>query len=162
MLEQLALAGGTAVVGAMATDSWMLARARVAELFRRSGDAKRQQALEGQLDSNAQLVAEAEDSDQVRQTLLPLWQLELRALLGRDPDAAEQLRALIEEVRPSETDEPKWVQDVDVRDNATAFAVQGGNIINHQHNNSAASARSTDLPEAREEFGGGGPSEANR
>ncbi|MEI5131995.1 hypothetical protein RB199_07160 [Streptomyces libani] len=110
MLDELVTAGGTAVVGAMATDSWMLARTRVAELFRRRGGEERQQAIEGQLDSNARLVAEAEDGDQVRQTLLPLWQLELRSLLRRDPAAAEELRALIEEVRPAGNSESKWVQ----------------------------------------------------
>ncbi|MFK4067074.1 hypothetical protein [Streptomyces sp. NPDC029674] len=104
----------------------------------RRGDEERQQAIEGQLDSNAQLVAEAEDSDQVRQTLLPLWQLELRSLLQRDPAAADELRALIEDVRPAGKSEPKWVQDVVVRDNAKAFLVQGGNIVNHHYGEEGA------------------------
>jgi hypothetical protein len=154
VLDQLVLAGGTAVVGAMATDSWTLARARVTELFRRSGDGGRQRAIEGQLDSNAQLVAQAEDSEQVRRALLPLWQLELRSLLRRDPDAAEQLRALIEEIHPREADVTKWVQDVDVRDNATAFVVQGGNIVNHHHSSESAPARRADPPAGNGEFGG--------
>ncbi|WP_320776852.1 hypothetical protein [Streptomyces sp. CRN 30] len=135
MLEELVMAGGTAVVGAMATDSWLVARARVAELFRRHGGEDRRQAIEGQLDGNARLVAEAEDGDQdqVRQTLLPLWQLELRALLRRDPAAAAELRALIDEVAPAGNREPRWVQDVVVRDNGQAYVVQGGNIVNHHH-----------------------------
>ncbi|MGW7557805.1 hypothetical protein [Streptomyces rimosus] len=117
----------------MATDSWSLARARVAELFRRRGGEGRQQAIEGQLDSNERLVTEAEDRDLVRRTLLPMWQLELRSPLQRDPEAAEELRALIEEVRPAGSSTPKWVQDVVVRDNAKAFVVQSGNIVNHHH-----------------------------
>ncbi|MEV0117420.1 hypothetical protein AB0H77_29995 [Streptomyces sp. NPDC050844] len=162
MLDELVMAGGTAVVGAMATDSWVLARTRVAELFRRRGGEERQQAIEGQLDSNARLVAEADDSDQVRQTLLPLWQLELRSLLQRDPAAAEELRALIDEVRPAAHVEPKWVQDVVVRDNAKAFVVQGGNIVNHHHSAEPAPGRSAEPPEREREFGGEGPGGAVR
>ncbi|MGW0735013.1 hypothetical protein [Streptomyces sp. NPDC002851] len=154
MLDELVLAGGTAVVGAMATDSWTLARARVAELFRRRGGEDRQQAIEGQLDSNARLVAEAEDSDEVRQTLLPMWQLELRSLLRRDPEAADELRALIEEVRPAGNSAPKWVQDVVVRDNAKAFVVQGGNIVNHHHGPESAPDRAAEPPEDDGESGG--------
>ncbi|AWN31230.1 MULTISPECIES: hypothetical protein [unclassified Streptomyces] len=162
MLDELVTAGGTAVVGAMATDSWMLARTRVAELFRRRGGEERQQAIEGQLDSNARLVAEAEDGDQVRQTLLPLWQLELRSLLRRDPAAAEELRALIEEVRPAGNSESKWVQDVVVRDNAKAFLVQGGNIVNHHHSPESAPARSAEPPQREGRVEGEGTAGAAR
>ncbi|WP_432142184.1 hypothetical protein [Streptomyces sp. bgisy084] len=162
MLDELVMAGGTAVVGAMATDSWMLARTRVAELFRRRGGVERQQAIEGQLDSNAQLVAEAEDGDQVRQTLLPLWQLELRSLLRRDPAAAEELRALIEEVRPTGNSESKWVQDVVVRDNAKAFLVQGGNIVNHHHGTESAPGRTAEPPQGERKVEGEGTAGSTR
>ncbi|MGW6054949.1 hypothetical protein [Streptomyces sp. NPDC055189] len=162
MLDELVLAGGTAVVGAMATDSWTLARARVAQLFRRRAGEDRQQAIEGQLDSNARLVAEAEDGDQVRQTLLPLWQLELRSLLQRDPAAAEELRALIDEVRPAGNSEPKWVQDVVVRDNAKAFVVQGGNIVNHHHGSDPAPDRSAEPARADGDSRGEGTGGAAR
>ncbi len=162
MFEDLVLAGGTAVVGAMATDSWTLARARVAELFRRHGGEGRQQAIEGQLDSNAALVAEAEDGDEVRQTLLPLWHLELRSLLRRDPAAAEELRALVEEIRPAGNSEPKWVQDVVVRDNGKAYLVQGGNIVNHHHGIESATDRTAEPPQSERESGSEGAGGAAR
>ncbi|MDQ8705353.1 hypothetical protein RCO28_23065 [Streptomyces sp. LHD-70] len=162
MLDQLVVAGGAAVVGAMATDSWMLVRTRVAELFRRRGGEEGQLAIEGQLDSNARLVAEADDGDEVRQTLLPMWQLQLRELLRRDPEAAEELRTLIDEVRPAGSSEPKWVQDVVVRDNANAFVVQGGNIVNHHHGAGPVPGRPAQPPEEEGQFGGDGNGRAAR
>src|SRR5581483_9272505 len=66
----LAEAGGSALVGAMATDAWQATRSGVARLFGRDGSARRA-AIEAQLDGNAALVAQAEDPDEVRASLVP-------------------------------------------------------------------------------------------
>ncbi|MFF7655741.1 hypothetical protein ACFZCY_38965 [Streptomyces sp. NPDC007983] len=132
MLEELILAGGTTVVGAMATDSWIAARGGVARLFRRRGEDQ-QAAIEAQLDNNAALVARADDAERVRQSLLPVWLLELESLLDQHPDAVDELRELISEVqkRLPET-QRAWVQNNVAKDGGQLFAVQGGNVIVHQ------------------------------
>ncbi|MGH3797895.1 MAG: hypothetical protein ACRDSP_23765 [Pseudonocardiaceae bacterium] len=96
----LAETGSTSLVGAMATDTWQTTRSGVARLFGR-GRPARQARIEAQLDDNAALVAQAEDPDEVRQSLVPVWRMELEALLRRHPDAAKELRALLaQEAQP--------------------------------------------------------------
>ncbi|MGP8297763.1 hypothetical protein ACTPOK_07375 [Streptomyces inhibens] len=132
MLEELVLAGGTTVVGAMATDSWAAVRAGVARLFRHRGEERRS-AIEAQLDGNAELVAQAEDRERVRQSLIALWSLELESLLDRHPEAVDELRTLIGEIeagRPA--GQQTWVQTNVARDNGRVFASQGGNVIIHE------------------------------
>ncbi|HEU0087214.1 MAG TPA: hypothetical protein VFQ77_06150 [Pseudonocardiaceae bacterium] len=130
-LAALAGAGGTALVGAMATDAWQATRSGVARLFGRGGPA-RQKAIEAQLDSNATLVAQAEDPDEVRQSLAAVWRLELAALLRQHPDAEDELRALVAQIHeelpaPQQT----WVQTNIARDQATQYNVQHGNLHVH-------------------------------
>ncbi|MFJ9870417.1 hypothetical protein [Streptomyces sp. NPDC101165] len=132
MLEELILAGGTTVVGAMATDSWTLARGGIAKLFGRRGEGQ-QASIEAQLDNNAALVVRADDAERVRQSLLPVWQLELESLLGEHPDAAGELRELIDEIRQQLPETQRaWVQNNVAKDGGQVFAVQGGNVIVHQ------------------------------
>ncbi|WKX69223.1 hypothetical protein [Streptomyces sp. XD-27] len=132
MLEELILAGGTTVVGAMATDSWMAARDGVARLFRGRGE-DRQAAIEAQLDNNAALVVRAADAERARRSLLPVWLLELESLLDQHPDVAGELRELVSEIqrRLPET-QRAWVQNNVAKDGGQVFAVQGGNVIVHQ------------------------------
>ncbi|MFN2496846.1 MAG: hypothetical protein ABR608_13200 [Pseudonocardiaceae bacterium] len=130
-LAALAGAGGSALVGAMATDAWRATRSGVAQLFGRGGPAQ-QRAIEGQLDSNATLVAQAEDPDEVRQSLAAVWRLELAALLRQHPDAEDELRALVAQIHeelpaPQQT----WVQTNIARDQATQNIVQHGNLHVH-------------------------------
>ncbi|MFI9583843.1 hypothetical protein ACIHCQ_18790 [Streptomyces sp. NPDC052236] len=132
MLEELILAGGTTVVAAMATDSWMAARGGVARLFCRRGEDQ-QAAVEAQLDNNAALVARADDPERVRQALLPVWLLELESLLGQYPDAADELRELISAIQERLPETQRgWVQNNVAKDGGQVFAAQGGNVIVHQ------------------------------
>lgn len=94
MWGELVESGSTAVVGAMDTDAWRGARARVSRMFGR-GRPIRQARYEAQLDDNADRVAHAEHPDQARADLVAVWRLELQALLQRYPDAAGELRALV-------------------------------------------------------------------
>ncbi|WP_370219618.1 hypothetical protein [Kitasatospora sp. GAS1066B] len=116
----------------MATDSWAAAREGVARLFRHRGQ-ERQSAIETQLESNAALVARAEDVERTRRSLVPLWVLELESLLAEYPEAVAELRTLISEIEatraaPQET----WVQTNVARDNGRVFASMGGNVIVHE------------------------------
>jgi hypothetical protein len=130
-LAELAGAGGTALVGAMATDAWQVARSGVARLFGRGGPA-RQVGIEAQLDSNAVLVAQAEDPEAVRQSLVAVWRLELEGLLRRYPEAEAELRALVRQVREAlPAPQQTWVQTNIARDQAVQNIVQHGTLHVH-------------------------------
>ena len=132
MLQELILAGGTTVVEAMATDSWAAARDGVARLFRHRGEEE-QSAIEAQLDNNAALVARAGDGERARQSLVPLWVLELESLLNEYPDAVPELRTLISDIEATRpTAQKTWVQTNIARDNARVFASMAGNVVVHE------------------------------
>lgn len=131
MLGELAAAGGSALVGAMATDAWQATRSKVAGLFGRGGSARRS-AVEAQLDGNAALVAQAEDPDEVRRSLVPVWRLQLEALLREYPGVEEELRALVAQVRQVlPAPQQSWVQTNIARERATQNIVQHGTVHVH-------------------------------
>jgi hypothetical protein len=134
MLEELAAlaaAGGSALVGAMATDAWQATRSRVARLFGRGGP-HRQVSIAAQLDDNAALVAQAEDPDEVRQRLAPVWRLQLEALLRQHPNAEDELRALVAQIQEAlPAPQQTWVQTNIARDHATQYNVQHGSLHIH-------------------------------
>ncbi|WP_435176545.1 hypothetical protein [Actinacidiphila sp. bgisy145] len=135
MLEaaaDLALSGATTVVAAMATDAWAGARDRLARLFGRSGGAQ-QASLDAQLEGNAALVAQAEDAERVRAALVPVWQLHLAGFLREHPEAADELRVLLSEIRSALPEDRRAQVQMNVaRDNGRVFAAQGGDVIVHQ------------------------------
>jgi hypothetical protein len=103
-------AGGTVLVAAMATGRWQATRAGMTGLFGHRGPA-RQAAIGVELDAHAALVAQAENSEEVRQDLATVWQLELAALLRHHPETLDQLRALIVRVWETlPTPQQTWVQ----------------------------------------------------
>ncbi|WP_051823453.1 tetratricopeptide repeat protein [Streptomyces sp. NRRL S-1448] len=98
-LAALAGAGASAVVQAMATDTWADVRLRVSELFRRAAaDAPAEAAAETPAGAAAaeepSPAAPPESSDEVTAR----WQASLRSLLEQHPEAAAELRALCEEL----------------------------------------------------------------
>jgi hypothetical protein len=118
-LQAIATAGGSAIVGAMATDGWKAVRARVAKLFGH-GNVVDQAAAEEFLDTDARLVefAEEGDRDRTRAELLPAWQVRLAEFLRRHPEAVAQVHALAPSGSP--------VQHNIATSNGTLYAVQGG------------------------------------
>jgi hypothetical protein len=128
VLEALALTGGTTLVAAMATDAWQTTRARVARLFRH-GESTQRSAVEAQLTNSNTLVMEAEDTERARMGLVPLWQLQLEALLRQYPEAEGELRSLIAEVRGALPEaQQSWAQNITARDHGHAYGAQGGNV----------------------------------
>ena len=126
-LEALAAAGGSAIVGAMATDAWEFTRSRMASLFGR-GDARRTEAIEGQLEEDAGMLERAADTEHARQDLLPTWRRRLADYLTQDPEAAQGLRELVEQVQAKlPTQQQAWMQTNIAREHATQYIVQGGN-----------------------------------
>ncbi|MEU7039265.1 hypothetical protein ABZ958_37255 [Streptomyces sp. NPDC046237] len=146
-LAALAQAGAVAVIGAMATDLWQGARDGVVQLFRRgeapgeggvgagdAGAAGGADAVGNRLDEDAALVAGAEhaEADLVRRELVPLWRRQLTRLLEEHPDSEAELRELVERLRSALPAERQvWLQSNTARDNATLFAVQGGDLHYH-------------------------------
>lgn len=115
----------------MATDAWGATRSGVARLFGRGGSA-RQAAIEAQLDGNAALVAKAGDPDEVRASLVPVWRLQLEALLSEYPDVGEELRVLVAQVRQAlPAPQQSWVQTNIARDQARQNIVQRGTLHVH-------------------------------
>ncbi|MFE5859107.1 hypothetical protein ACFQ77_00950 [Streptomyces virginiae] len=128
-MEALALAGGTTVVAAMATDAWPTAREGTVRLFACRGQAGSAQ-VEARLDDNAALVGRSADTDRARAALAPGWQLELESLLTDHPDLVDELRVLIERVKPALSQaQQTWVQTGIAKDNALLAQSQNGNVV---------------------------------
>lgn len=129
MLEALAAAGATALVGAMATDVWQAARSGFARLFGR-GDRRREQLVDTRLSQAATQIAQVDPSDQerVRQEVLAAWRVRLRDLLEEHPEAQEELRRLTEQVQARlPAAQQAWVQHNLAHDHGTVYGVQTGN-----------------------------------
>jgi hypothetical protein len=129
-LMALAAAGGTTLVGAMATDAWEAARDGVARLFGRAG-ADRRTVIEGQLAEDADTLAHVGEAEreQVRQELVPVWRRRLARLLEEHPDASveTELRDLVARVQAAlPPAQQAWVQN-NTAHGGNLFAVQGGN-----------------------------------
>jgi hypothetical protein len=130
----LAAAGGSALIGAAATDAWQAARDGVLALFGRGGD-RRREAAAARLDEDAAAVEAAApgERDGVRAQLLPKWQTRLADLLEEYPEAREELQAWVQRVRDQlPPAQQSWVQNNTAQDRGTVFAVQGGNQHIHQ------------------------------
>ncbi|MFD9069111.1 hypothetical protein [Streptomyces lasiicapitis] len=97
-MDPIAVAAGTALISAMATDAWQQARMRVVEWWRtvRPDEAE---SIDGELaDAHTQvLVAREEDDEDREQDLVTDWQMRLQLLLRADPALAEQLRVLLDD-----------------------------------------------------------------
>nr|WP_229359968.1 hypothetical protein [Streptomyces albidoflavus] len=100
-LAALAASGASSLVGLMVSDAWSAARDRVARLFARGGD---EDQVAGELTAARAELAEADRNgdEEHRADIQEEWQLRLRRLLRSDPDAAAELRALLDEIAPAE------------------------------------------------------------
>ena len=129
-LAAVASTSATTLVAAMTTDAWHGARSGVGRLFRRDG-RDRQKTAEMQLDSNADLVAKADDQNRARTSLVGVWTLEFERFLIQHPDADDDLRALMAQVRASlPSAQQSWVQTV-IAYGGLSVGVQGGNVVMH-------------------------------
>lgn len=129
-LSGLAAAGGTALMGAAATDAWHSVRARFARLLGQGAPPLEQVELE-RLDRGAADVESApeHDRDTVRRHLERRWTDRLEVLLEEHPETAAELRALIDEVSaglPHTTQ--TWVQNNVAQAGAVQNITQHGDI----------------------------------
>lgn len=98
-LAALAAAGGTAVVEAATTDAWQRAKAGLARLLGR-GDERRTEVSLGRLDATrAELVPlTGGELQRAREVRAAEWTTRLRDVLEEDPDSAEDLRRLLDDL----------------------------------------------------------------
>jgi hypothetical protein len=133
-VDALAAATATAIVTAMATDSWAGLKKLIQALFRRIG-TDQARAAQSRLDSDARLVEGARDPETARQDLLGPWTSELVALLRAAPGSAAELSALLhaysESRRPGRPGQADVVveQTTIVGNDATATVVGVGNVV---------------------------------
>ncbi|GLX48594.1 hypothetical protein Shyhy01_15440 [Streptomyces hygroscopicus subsp. hygroscopicus] len=95
---ELARTAGTAIVGAMATDTWNRTRDGIVALWRRAHPEGTEQ-VGSQLDATRDdlLNARARGDELSEAELRAEWQGRVRRLLVEHPDLAATLRALLEE-----------------------------------------------------------------
>ncbi|WP_328316912.1 hypothetical protein [Streptomyces sp. NBC_00388] len=131
-LTALVTAGATALVQQMATDAWSRTRDRVAAFLARRGGAD-PGALAAELDAaRAELAAARRDGDEeAAADVRGEWRLRMRRALQADPEAAAELRALLDELAPARS----APQIGSVSNSFTGVAhhgivVQAGNIEN--------------------------------
>ncbi|MFE3828570.1 hypothetical protein [Streptomyces sp. NPDC059092] len=100
-LVALATAGATALVQQMATDGWSGARDRVARFFAARGWGSAESVGADLEVTRAELtVAQREDDTEAVDDLRAEWRGRLRRTLRADPQAAAELRALLDELSP--------------------------------------------------------------
>jgi hypothetical protein len=129
-----AAAGGTALIGAAATDAWQTARNGVVKLFALGGK-RRAELARDRLDRDAAVIDAAGPGERngVRARLLPEWQVRLADLLEEFPGAREELIAWAEQVLAQlPAAQASWVQNITAAaPGATAQGAMFGNVINY-------------------------------
>ncbi|MEU8437114.1 hypothetical protein AB0F18_30290 [Streptomyces sp. NPDC029216] len=126
----------------MTTDLWQGTREGVARLFRRH-DPDRETGVMAMLDEDARTVGstDVEEVGEVRRELVPVWRRRVLALLTEHPGAVEEFRELVERTGPLlPGGQQLWVQTNIAHGSATQFAVQGGNIVYRQADESRPSS----------------------
>ncbi|WP_328325500.1 MULTISPECIES: hypothetical protein [unclassified Streptomyces] len=105
-LTALVTAGATTLVQQMATDAWARTRDRVAAFLARRSSAD-PDAVAAELDAaRAELATARQDGDeQTAADVQGAWRLRMRRALQDDPEAAAELRTLLDELAPQE---PAW------------------------------------------------------
>jgi hypothetical protein len=100
VMTQLAQAGATAIVAAMVTDAWQQMRMSIAAVLGR-GAPERVSAEEAELEASREQILQAGDDerDEVTRDQLAQWRGSLRRLMATDPDAADDLQALVDSLR---------------------------------------------------------------
>ncbi|CAL9387258.1 hypothetical protein [Streptomyces sp. enrichment culture] len=126
-LVALASTGAAALVQQMVGEAWEQTRGRVAAFFaRRSGQDVA--VIDGELEeARAELVdAERSGDDEARDEALTEWRSRMRRALRNDPEAAQELRALLDELKGTEA-APRQI--VETHNTMSHSTVHGGTVI---------------------------------
>lgn len=134
-LLSAATAGGSALIGAVATDVWQSARAGVCRLFGRAGQ-RRGDMAQGWADQTAAEItgAPSEQQIEVRQRLALLWQQRLADLVEEHPELGDEVRMWAADLRQQlPAAEKDWVNTFIAGGNATQYNAPGGSITVTNH-----------------------------
>jgi hypothetical protein len=135
-MDPLVLAAASAVVSALATDSWQQVRDAVVRLWRRARP-DHASAIESDLDDTRLELAAARDAgdSSAEEGLVADWQRRLRRLLAADPALeAELQRVLDEQITPllpaAEQERVRIIQNITASaPGALAQGAMFGNVI---------------------------------
>ncbi|MEO7193627.1 MAG: hypothetical protein ABIZ05_02215 [Pseudonocardiaceae bacterium] len=97
-MDPIVVAFGTALVGAMATDTWQRARASVVALWRRA-HPQHADIVEADLEGLRDQVLDAREAGRadIEQALTGVWQGRVQQLLLDEPAVAVELRRVLDE-----------------------------------------------------------------
>ncbi|WP_017594900.1 hypothetical protein [Nocardiopsis potens] len=126
-VSQLAMEGASVLVQSMLTDLWQGVRPRFAALFGKGEDTVGEE-LE-------QVRAEIDEGETEPEDVEQEWAARLRRVLKNDPEAAEALRAIIDEAAPRERPSYSSVNTVTggSHENLTQIGYVGGNSYVGDH-----------------------------
>ncbi|MGW1073112.1 hypothetical protein [Streptomyces sp. NPDC002537] len=136
------MTGASAIVSAMATTAWEEARERTVALFRRrhdaghgdGGESAGRDSVRAELEASAARVLDAADQEAARQDQERRWRVDLEDLLRGDPGAADELRALTDEVRGRvRVAQPVWHQNIVAGNGGSAYGALGPGSSVHIH-----------------------------
>ncbi|MEV4876811.1 hypothetical protein [Streptomyces cyaneofuscatus] len=104
-LTALAASGATTFVGLMATEAWSQVRGRLARFLARGEDSE---AVDAELEeSREDLVAARRSGDEdSAEDIAAAWRVRLRRALRDNPEAAGELRDLLDELAPHQASGP--------------------------------------------------------
>lgn len=95
-MEPIAAAAGTALVGAMASDGWPVARAEMVAFWRRCRPDEADDVAGELTEVRAEvLAARRADDPELERSLAGMWQRRLAELLRADPGLVGELRSLL-------------------------------------------------------------------
>ncbi|MBE1490456.1 hypothetical protein [Plantactinospora soyae] len=97
-MEPIAVAAGTSLVGAMASDGWPVARAEVVAFWRRARADEADTVADDLAELRAEVLAarQADDPD-LERALAGIWQRRFQELLRPDPGLSGELRSILEQ-----------------------------------------------------------------
>jgi hypothetical protein len=129
-MDALALAAASALVSVLATEGWQDGRRAVVALWRRARP-EQAPAVEADLgEARTELLAAREAGDeQAEEALVVEWRQRLRRLAAADPEAARELRRIVdEELTPLL---PPAGRRITVNQNATVSGIGSVNQAGH-------------------------------
>jgi hypothetical protein len=99
-MDPIVLAFGTALVGAIATDTWQQVREAVTDLWCRVHPRRKADDVGTELDElREQVLLARRDSDTgTERALEGAWQLRLQQLLRADPNLAAELQRVLDQI----------------------------------------------------------------
>ncbi|MFD4177276.1 hypothetical protein [Streptomyces anulatus] len=144
-LTALAASGATAFVGLMVTEAWTQARGRVARFLARGEDVD---VIDAELEESREelTAARAAADDEAVADVEEEWRIRLRRALRANPEAADELRTLLDELSPLGAAAP----EVSVT-NSISGGTQNGPVFQGQTFSALTfnSGRGADAPEQR-------------